>query len=132
LPSRMRVIDPTLWHQLAQQKFGGGGTTGRFHLTRGGAAICWAITTHPGATVVLVGFDNVMSQQFLPLADAFAPVYLEEYCAQMGHLWKHKLDYYDHKQTKSASHDIVVELLVIQHLAQEHRVALLTAQEAWG
>jgi len=102
-----------------------------FSLTRGTAAACWAIKTLSPHTLIMVGFDEVMSGQYTP--EPYSP----ECLASMAR----RADFFEIKNalsqrpvsglTKSDGHDMTVERLILAHAARDYSVDLFTAQDVW-
>lgn len=107
------------------QAMRGKGETGRWHLTRGGVAACWAISTsRSGDSIVLVGFDNVNGGYALPAEAAFAPVYQDS-----PGFWG--LNGYKAGATKEGNHDYPAERRLIEYLAERRGVSLAFTQDIW-
>lgn len=126
----LELVDPQSWVAYGQE-IGGAGLTGCLTLTRGCVAAAWAISKAPKDRVdrvVLVGFDNVLAQTNKPVEESFCP----EYWKLFNSRWESKMDKaYPVGQPKTATHDMSIELPLLQHLAQQRNVRLEFAQEYW-
>lgn len=125
LPVPTQVYNQRDWLDGEGACIGGVGETGRWELTRGAFAACWAIiTSSPGDTVLLVGFDNLYAGYTLPMGDAFPAAYLADPASAKFS------DYFD-GQTKSGNHDFPAEHGLIEYLAERRGVRLQWAQDVW-
>ncbi len=126
LPEGSVVVDQRVWLDGRDgREVGGIGETGKWELTRGGIAACWAITqSRPGDTVVLVGCDNLYVGETLPLEDAFAQRYIDDPAAA-------KFSDYVAGVTKSGNHDFLAERDLIELMGKRRRVEVYFAQDAW-
>lgn len=124
----VEVIDPTSWVEQGQA-MGGVGLSGKLTLTRGCVAAAWAICLAPYADkVVLVGFDNVLAMTNRPIEESFCP----EYWRMFNGRFDNKLDKaYPTGQPKTETHDMNIELPLLQKLARERGIPLEFAQEVW-
>lgn len=129
LPQPSEVVDTSPWCQIAQQ-MGGAGLSGRFTLTRGCAAACWAITQAKGKEkqVVLVGFDNVKCGINRPIELSFHPNYWASYNAR----FEKKIEKaYPIGGAKTMTHDMAVELPLMRMLSEQYGVELVFANDIW-
>lgn len=129
LPDNYVKVDPARWTERAKAMGGTGKSVGKLNLTRGTAAACWAIETSPsGSFVTLVGFDNVYECRNLPWDEAFSPQYTDVYLKEFG---QNKDRSYPEGETKTLTHDMVIERPLLMALAEYHGVALNFAQNLW-
>lgn len=128
LPDKTQLIDTSNWVTEAQA-MGGAGLSGRLTLTRGCVAAAWAIALAPKSmAVVLVGFDNVRAKLNRPIEESFAP----EYWALYNSRFVGKLDKtYPVGGAKTQTHDMAIELPLLNKLASERGVDLWHAEDRW-
>lgn len=125
LPPRTQLVDQRRWTLLEGRRIGGRGETGRWELTRGGIAACWAIeTSGTGATVVLVGCDNLRAGMALPVLEAFSSAYMTAPATASFH------DYVE-DVSKTGNHDFPAERKLIQLMAASRGVNIHFAQDLW-
>lgn len=125
LPTRTQLVDQRRWLQQEGRHIHGVGETGKWELTRGGIAACWAISTSgTGATVILVGCDNLRLGRALPIKDAFSVAYIEDPATASFH------DYVE-GATKTGNHDFAAERKLIEHMAAGRGVNVHFAQDLW-
>jgi len=131
LPSRvvawMEVVDTKEWCQFAQGTLGGAGLTGRLTLTRGCAAAAWGISKRPDS-VVLVGCDNVRLGTNQAIEASFCPEYWDTYMRRFS---PNVEKVYPIGVPQTATHDMRVELPLLEHLAKKFDVKLEFAEEVW-
>jgi len=125
----MEPLDPARWNEIAA-KLRTPGKSRTFNLTRGCAAVCWAIK-RAGADgdVVLVGFDNLRRGRLLPEEEAFGPAYLAHYDAAYPD-WR-RWSGYQAGETRCGSHDIAVERQLLGVLCAETGNTLTFAEDLW-
>jgi len=122
-------IDPTQWNEMAMG-LGARRRAGAFNLTRGCAAICWAIErAGSGGEVIMVGFDNLMLGRLLPEAEAFNPDYRAHYDSAYPN-WR-VTGSYKAGADQHGTHDIAVERWLVSALGCEKGVTVRAAAEAW-
>lgn len=125
MPKMTEVVDQREWVRSEGHDIGGVGELGKWELTRGGIAACWAIVnSKAGDSVVLVGCDFLRDGVTLPADQAFAPVYI----ANPGS-WG--LAGYVAGVSKSGNHDFPAERTLIERMAAKRRVTVAFAQDAW-
>jgi hypothetical protein len=128
VPKPARFIEQTSWLRKDWAiAIGGCGATGKWELTRGGLAACWAIEhAPPGEEIVLVGFDNLHAQHYLPLDVGFSQVYQDD---PMG-CWIYPS--YVPEGTKDGNHDVVAERKLVEIMtARRGDIRLSFAQDVW-
>jgi hypothetical protein len=104
---------------------GGVGETGRWELTRGAVAGCWAVSkSGPGDVVVMVACDNMHGGITLPLDAAFSKAYQNDFSGPRFH------DYFG-GVTKTGNHDFHAERRLLEHMADERGVTVMFAQDCW-
>lgn len=124
LPARSIIVDQRDWLRHAGSE-AGVGTTGRWELTRGGIAACWAATRAlPGETIVLVGCDNLREGVALPLEAAFPAAY-------RAHPGAWPFTDYRGGVTKYGNHDFPAERRLIQKLGLHRGAHVVFAQDVW-
>lgn len=125
LPHPTILIDPTPWERLGASR-GARGETGKFKLTRGVVAVCWALTqVLPGSRVILVGFDNVHAQIGLSPEAGFPDEYRD---------LPSTFPFRNYKggSTKYGNHDYAAERPLIEYLAAHHQVIVQFAEDVWS
>jgi hypothetical protein len=124
LPPETEVID---FRELTRaNRHMGAGETGRWELTRGAIAACWAISkAGPGDAVVLVGCDNLRDGVALPLEQAFPQAY------RLDASGPRFADYVG-GATRSGNHDFAAERRLVEHLAAKAGVGVAFAQDVWA
>jgi hypothetical protein len=115
----VELVDTAHWVDAAVA-MGGAGLSGKLTLTRGTAAAAWAIQEEK-ERVILVGFDNVACGINRPIEESFCPDYWNLY---MGRFDQGKDKYYPIGQSKTATHDMAVEMPLLQKLASRRGVRL--------
>jgi hypothetical protein len=127
IPQPYQLFDQREWINGEGAAIGGMGVKGKWELTRGSLAACWAMTRQakPGATVVLIGFDNIHAQIFLPIAVAFS----DRYQADPAGAWIYTG--YEPGVTKDGNHDVAAERLLLEAVAVARGVKLVFAQDHW-
>lgn len=120
------IVDTTPWCEMAKQ-MGGAGLTGRLTLTRGCAAAAWAIEHEP-TRVILVGFDNVKCGINRPIEQSFCQEYWSLY---MRRFKPDATKVYPIGLSKTATHDMAIELPLLRSLAEKRGVELLFANDIW-
>jgi hypothetical protein len=121
LPAPTEIIDQRYRDRIADAAV---------NLTRGCAAVCWAIEkAGAGGIVTLVGFDNLKAGTCLPVEQAFPAAYLDHYDrAYPG--WR-KSWYPARGGARCGSHDIAAERGLIEGLAAERGVTVAFAEDIW-
>lgn len=124
------TVDPANWNRMARL-LGARRQGGRFNLTRGCAALCWAIErAGKGGEVVAVGFDNLRRGWLLPVDEAFPADYLAHYDRAFPG-WRGGYGYQSGADT-CGSHDIAVERWLVGTLADSRGVTVHPAGDLWG
>jgi hypothetical protein len=128
LPPRTELIDQRRWTKPHQAALGAAGETGKWELTRGGIAACWAVEkSGPGDTVVLVGCDMLHAGIAMTLEDGFPADYRQ--CQSISYpnweSWRRA------SGPKYGNHDFPAERRLIEHLATGRGVSVQFAQDAW-
>lgn len=125
LPPSARLVDQENWLKMQRPDDRGCGETGRWQLTRGGIAACWAImNAEPGDRVVLVGFDVIRAGVSMAVEKAFSLEY-----TQSSGFWG--LDGWKAGDTKSGNHDYPAERRLIEFLGERASVKVAFAQDCW-
>ena len=126
LPPNSIVVDQEQWLKQEGAAIKGFGETGKWQLTRGGVAACFAISrAKPGTTLVLVGFDNIRRGVALAPDAAFSPIYQADPA-----FWG--MDGYKEGATKEGNHDYPAERRLIELVASRRGgVTVAFAQDFW-
>lgn len=101
-----------------------GGRPG-MNLTRGCAAVCWAIEA--ADEVVLVGFDNLKARACLDIDAAFCPDY-QALWDRWHPGWRGRL----YSTKRQGSHDVAIERPLIEALARKRGVTVAFAEDIWN
>jgi hypothetical protein len=118
------MINQERWNVIGR-KLGGLGASGRLQFTRGTIAACWVLENAPqGASVILVGFDNVHLGKTLGVEEGFP----DEYVKQPSTF---TFRGYIPNARKYGNHDFAIELPVMRQLAEDRGVQILFAQDIW-
>lgn len=127
--SGFETVDPAHWNQMARL-LGARRPAGQFNLTRGCAALCWAIEkVGRGGEVVMVGFDNLRRGRLLPINEAFPAAYLDHYDRAFP-AWRRSMPYEAGSET-CGTHDIAVERWLVSTLGCERGVTVSAADDIW-
>ncbi len=126
LPMPHTLIDQQQWLTQEGRACHGCGETGRWELTRGGIAACWAISQAPiGARVILVGFDVIKAGIAPAVDEAFSPAYQAS-----GGFWG--IDGFTPGSTKEGNHDYPAERRLIELVAaRKGGVTVAFAEDVW-
>lgn len=126
LPDDSEIIDQhDLWTYRYGEQLGACGASGRWELTRGGIATCWAIThSEPGDSVLLVGCDNLWGGRTLPIKEGFPEAYRADPATET-------FSHYVAGVTKHGNHDLPGERRLYELLAEKHGVEVSFAQDMW-
>lgn len=131
LPHPLEVLDTERWHAEVMKKLSGAGVMGKFTLTRGSAAACWAIEragTEPKSEVILVGFDNVKLGYHQSKEESFNPVYWDLYMSRFA---PDREKVFPEYVSQTNTHDLRVEFDYLNLLAFRHGVKLTMAVDKW-
>lgn len=125
LPPAVKVYDTKPWEEQGI-KLGGMGTKGRLVLTRGVRAALATISSLPkGATLILVGFDNVRAGIGLTIEEGYPAEYVADPAA---------FPFRDYKGgvVKYGNHDYSCEAPLLELMAKRAQVNLIHAQDVWA
>jgi hypothetical protein len=124
-PAGSIFIDQYNWLRQEGKAIKGIGETGKWELTRGSIAACWAITrAKHDETIILSGFDNVYGGRALPTDAAFSAAYQADPAA-----WP--MDDYGPGKTKNGNHDFPAERRLIELMARRKGIVLHFSQDIW-
>jgi len=126
LPSPVELLSQQQWVEAGSRAgVNGRGERGKWELTRGTIAACWAIErAAAGDEVILVGFDNVRAGRCLTMHDGFPKAY-------RGAPTTFTFKGYKEGEVRYGYHDFSAEWPLLRLLAERREVHVAFSDEVW-